>query len=89
MFVHADSNSRSGYNGDSSLSRYTFINGYNVTNGSVGYRFGNGLEVAVFGRNILGANYIQNVTIQAGNSGLILGTPSDPATIGVTLRYRH
>jgi iron complex outermembrane receptor protein len=32
---------------------------------------------------------MQNMTIQAGNSGLILGTPSDPRVIGVTLRARH
>ncbi|WP_254606313.1 TonB-dependent receptor [Sphingomonas bacterium] len=89
VFLHADSNSRSGYNGDSSLSRYTYIYGYNVTNGSVGYRFGNGLELAVFARNLLDTNYIQNVTIQAGNSGLILGTPSDPRTIGGTVRFRY
>lgn len=89
VFLHADSNLRSGYNGDSSLSRYTYITGYNVTNGSVGYRLGNGLELAVFARNLFDSNYIQNVTIQAGNSGLILGTPSDPRTIGGTIRFRY
>ncbi len=89
VFLHADSNTRSGYNGDSSLSRYTYIDGYTVTNGSVGYRFGNGLELAVFARNVFDSNYIQNVTIQAGNSGLILGTPSDPRTIGGTVRFRY
>jgi iron complex outermembrane receptor protein len=30
--------------------------------------------------------YLQNVTVQAGNSGLVLGTPGDPRTAGVTLR---
>jgi iron complex outermembrane receptor protein len=37
----------------------------------------------------LGADYIQNLTIQAGNSGLILGSPSDPRTYGATLRARY
>ena len=45
------------------------IDGYNLTNASVGYRWDSGLEVAVFARNLLDADYIQNVTIQAGNSG--------------------
>ena len=89
IVVHADTASRSGYNGDSSLSRFTRIGGYNLTNANIGYRFGDGLEVAVFARNLLDADYIQNVTIQAGNSGLILGTPSDPRTIGATLRLRR
>ncbi|MFX5884912.1 hypothetical protein ABTE50_18930, partial [Acinetobacter baumannii] len=78
VIVHADSAWRSGYYGDPSPSRYTWIDGYNLTNASVGYRFGSGIELAVFARNLLNANYIQNLTIQAGNSGLILGTPSDP-----------
>ncbi|WP_375383351.1 TonB-dependent receptor [uncultured Sphingomonas sp.] len=87
-FLHVDTSSRGGFNGDPSLSRYTYIRGYNLTNGSVGVRFRDGLELAVFARNLLNADYIQNVTIQAGNSGLILGTPSDPRTIGGTVRLR-
>jgi iron complex outermembrane receptor protein len=68
------------------LSRFTLIKGYNLTNASIGYRLNAGFEVSVFARNLFNKDYIQNVTIQAGNSGLILGTPSDPRTVGVTLR---
>ena len=89
LFLHADSSFRSGYFGDPSLSRFTFIKGYNVTNGSIGYRSDTGWEVALFARNLFGEDYIQNLTIQAGNSGLILGTPRDPRTFGATLRWRH
>ncbi|MDR6126811.1 hypothetical protein QE361_001809 [Sphingomonas sp. SORGH_AS802] len=42
----------------------------------------------VWVRTLLGADYIQNMTIQAGNSGLIVGTPSDPHTICGTIRFR-
>ena len=87
-FVHVDTNSRSGYNGESSLSRFTYIQGYNLTNASIGYRARDGWELAVFARNLLDADYIQNLTIQAGNSGLILGSPSEPRIIGATLRFR-
>lgn len=86
LILHADSSWRTSYYGDPSLSKYTLIEGYNVTNASLGLRTRTGLEVAVFVRNLFDANYIQNLTIQAGNSGLILGTPSDPRVIGVTLR---
>jgi len=88
-FIHVDTASRSGFNGDPSLSRFTYIRGYNLTNASIGYRFGDGLELALFARNLFDADYIQNLTIQAGNSGLILGTPSDPRVIGATLRLRR
>lgn len=88
-FVHADTASRSGYNGDPALSRYTAIGASNLTNASLGYRWRSGLELALFARNLLNANYIQNLTVQAGNSGLILGTPSDPRVVGITLRARQ
>jgi iron complex outermembrane recepter protein len=61
--LHADSSFKSSFNGDAGLSRFTLIDGYNVTNTSIGYRSGTGWEVAVFARNLLGANYIQNVTV--------------------------
>nr|WP_238941096.1 TonB-dependent receptor [Sphingomonas beigongshangi] len=85
--VHIDTASRSGFNGDPSLSRFTYIRAYNLTNANIGYRFASGLEAIVWARNLFDAQYIQNLTIQAGNSGLIVGTPSDPRTIGGTLRF--
>ena len=88
VFVHVDTASRSGFNGDPSLSRFTYIRGYNVTNANIGYRFADGLELIVWARNLFDADYIQNLTIQAGNSGLIVGSPSDPRTIGGTIRFR-
>jgi len=44
--------------------------------------------VAIFARNLFDRDYLQNVTVQAGNSGLIVGTPSDPRMFGVALRAR-
>jgi iron complex outermembrane recepter protein len=89
IFLHVDTASRSGYNGDPSLSRFTRIRAYNLTNASLGYRFADGVEVAVFARNLLDADYLQNVTIQAGNSGLILGSTSEPRIVGATIRLRR
>lgn len=86
VFAHVDTASRSGINGDPSLSRFTRIDAYNLTNANIGYRFADGIELIVWARNLLDADYIQNLTIQAGNSGLIVGTPSDPRTIGGTIR---
>lgn len=89
LFAHADANYRSKQFGDPTGSRFTTIGSYTIVNGSVGYRSDKGWEIAVFARNLFDRNYIQNVTIQAGNSGLILATPSDPRTIGVTFRARQ
>ena len=88
LFVHADSISKTRQFGDPTGSRYTVIDGYTNVNASIGFR-SHGMEVAVFARNLFDKDYIQNVTIQAGNSGLILATPSDPRTIGLTFRMRQ
>jgi len=89
LFLHVDSSSRSKVLGDPTGSVYTVIRGYTLVNGSIGFRAAKGWEVAVFARNLFNKDYIQNLTIQAGNSGLIVGTPSDPRTIGVSLRARQ
>ncbi|MCW1430661.1 TonB-dependent receptor [Novosphingobium sp. JCM 18896] len=86
LVFHADTAWRSSYYGDPSLSRFTLIDGYNLTNASIGYRSDKGWEISVFARNLFDKDYLQNLTIQAGNSGLIVGTPSDPRTVGVTFR---
>jgi iron complex outermembrane receptor protein len=89
IFLHADANYRGKQFGDPTGSRFTTIGSYTVVNGSIGYRSNTGWELAVFARNLFDRDYIQNVTIQAGNSGLILATPSDPRTIGVTFRVHR
>lgn len=86
FLVHADTSARSDYNSDTANSIYTRIAGYAVVNASVGYRFNDNWEVDVFARNLFDRNYVTALTVQTGNSGLILGQPSDPRLVGVTLR---
>ena len=88
-FLHAELGTRSKTFGDPSDSKYTVIDGYNVVNASLGFREKEHWEVFVWARNLFDQNYMQNYTIQAGNSGLILGTPNDPRMFGVTLRARY
>ena len=88
-YLHADSSPRSASYGDPTDSVYTVIKGYTVVNATLGFRASRHWEVALFARNLLDTSYIQNLTIQAGNSGLIVGTPSDPRTFGITLRARQ
>ncbi|MDH7973573.1 TonB-dependent receptor [Sphingomonas sp. AR_OL41] len=87
--LHVDARTQTRQFGDPTDSAYTVIGGYTLVNGSIGFRARDGLEVAIFARNLFNAHYLQNVTIQAGNSGLILATPSDPRTFGITLRARQ
>ena len=88
-YLRADIFARTAIYGDATDSAYTVIPGYALVNASLGLRAGKGLELALFARNLFNRNYLQNVTVQAGNSGLIVGTPSDPRMAGVTLRVRR
>ncbi len=85
---HLDALARSGYNSDTAGSRYTAIAGHALANASVGYQFQNGWFVDVFARNLFDREYLSALTVQTGNSGLILGQPGDPRLLGVSLRVR-
>lgn len=87
VFIRADAFARTSVFGDATDSAYTVIPGYALVNASIGFRAKN-WEVAVFVRNLFNRDYLQNVTVQAGNSGLIVGTSSDPRMFGATLRVR-
>jgi len=88
IVLHGDWSYRSRYNADTTNSQYTWIEGYAVFNAVVGYRFTKGWEMDVFARNLFNKNYITALTIQTGNSGLILGQAGDPRVVGVTVRVR-
>jgi iron complex outermembrane receptor protein len=83
---HADWSVRSRYNTDTTHSLYTGIAGHGILNASIGYRFPHGWEAELFARNLLDKNYLTGLTIQTGNSGLILGQAGDPRIAGLTVR---
>ncbi len=85
--IHTDTNYRDGYNSDTSGSKYTVIDGFTVTNLSIGYQFARSWEVQAFARNLFDEEYITALTIQTGNSGLILGQAGEPRTVGVAFRF--
>jgi len=88
VYVGADASYRSSYNSDASASKYTQIDGYTITNLRAGFRSDNGWEAFVWAKNALDEDYMQFVSIQSGNSGLVIGNPGDPRTVGVTLRAK-
>jgi len=85
----ADTVMRSGYNSDTSASRYTWIDGYSVTNARIAFKSQRSWELELFARNLFNADYVTALTIQTGNSGLILGQPSDPRVVGITVKWTY
>lgn len=88
-FFGTDLSYRSTYNSDASVSQYTEIEGYPLVSLRAGYRADNGWEAFVWVRNAFDEDYLQFVSVQAGNSGLVIGNPGDPRTVGFTLRARY
>lgn len=84
--VGADLSYRSDYSSDASVSRYLEIDGYALLNLRAAYRSDRGWEAVIWARNVLDQDYMAFLGVQAGNSGLIIGQPGDPRTVGVTLR---
>ena len=88
-YAHVEATVRSRIYGDPTDSKYTVIGGYGLVNVSVGFRAGGRWEVSAWVKNLFDADYLQNVTVQSGNSGLIVGTPGDPRTFGMTVRAKY
>jgi len=89
VFLRVDANTRTKVAGDATGSAYTMIGGYALVNASIGLRADKGWELVLFARNLFDRDYLQNVTVQAGNSGLIVGSPGDARLLGVTLRIKQ
>jgi iron complex outermembrane recepter protein len=87
-YLQAELQTRAKMFGEPSDSRFAVIDGYSMVNASLGFRQRGPWEVALFVRNLFDKDYMQNLTVQAGNSGLIVGTPSDPRTYGLTVRAK-
>jgi iron complex outermembrane receptor protein len=62
------------------------VAGYSLLNVRAGFRWNDGWSVSVWSRNLLDKQYFEFLTAQPGNSGLVVGLPGDPRTVGVTLR---
>jgi iron complex outermembrane receptor protein len=88
-YAGVDASFRSGYFADSSDSIYTRIKAYEIVNLRAGFQSDSGWEAFVSVRNALDSEYIQNITVVSGNSGLVVGTPGDARAVAFTLRASY
>lgn len=84
-YLGVDGNYRSHWNSNASPSIYTEVKGYALTNFRAGFR-GEGFDVFGWVRNAFDVNYIENLQVAPGNTGLIAGQPGDPRTWGGTIK---
>lgn len=88
-FAGVDASFRSAYFADASTSVYSRLPAYQLVNLRAGFKAEAGWEAFVSVKNALDEEYIQNITIVSGNSGLVVGTPGDPRTVALTIRARY
>jgi iron complex outermembrane receptor protein len=86
FFGAVDTSYRSSFSSSASASKFLVIDGYALINARVGFRWSDGWSISLWSRNLLDKNYFELLSPAPGNSGLIVGLPGDPRTVGVTLR---
>ncbi|PXA92819.1 TonB-dependent receptor [Caulobacter sp. D4A] len=89
VYAGVDASFRSNYYADSSDSRYTIIKAYEIVNLRAGFKSEAGWEAFVSVRNAFDAEYLQNITVVSGNSGLVVGTPGDARAFAFTLKASY
>ena len=85
IYVGADASYRSSYSSNATPSPYFVVAGYSIANFRAGYRDGNNWNVFGWVKNALKANYLEILTNQPGNNGLVVGQLGDPRTYGITV----
>ena len=88
-YLGADASFRSAYFADAAVSRYARLPAYELVNLRAGFKSDSGWEAFVLVKNAFDEEYVQNITIVSGNSGLIVGTPGEDRTVSLTLRARY
>ncbi len=87
VFLAVENFYRSSFSSSPSPSRYLNIDGYTLVNARAGFRATDGLSVFVWSRNLLNADYFEQLLPGAGSLGHYAGVLGDPRTFGVTLRH--
>lgn len=86
LFGAIDASYRSSFSSSATASKYLVIDGYALLNARVGFRWPDGWSLSLWSRNLLDKNYFELLSAAPGGSGLYVGLPGDPRTVGVTLR---
>jgi iron complex outermembrane receptor protein len=85
-FAAFDTSYRSSFSSSATPSTYLVVDGYTLVNVRVGFRAGGGWTLSAWARNLFNTDYYDLLSAVPGNSGLYVGQPGDPRTVGVTLR---
>ncbi len=88
-FLAVESYGRSSFSSSPSPSRYLTVDGYAILNARLGFQDYEGLSIFIRARNLLDAEYFEQLLPAGGSAGHYAGVLGDPGTWGVTLRYTY
>jgi iron complex outermembrane receptor protein len=86
VYLGFDGNYRSSWSSNPSPSAYTWVKGYALSNFRLGVRSEAGFDIYGWVRNAFDVNYIDQLSVASGNTGLIVGNVGDPRTWGATVK---
>ena len=86
VYLGYDGSYRSNFSSNPSPSAYTWIDGYSLSNVRAGFRTDGGFEIYGWIRNLFDEDYMEQLSVGPGNTGLIVGLPGDPRTVGFTIK---
>jgi iron complex outermembrane recepter protein len=86
FYLGVDGSYRSDFSSNPSPSEGTKIDGYALTNLRAGFRTEAGFDVYGWVRNAFDTQYFELLQVAPGSTGLIVGTPGDPRTYGLTIK---
>lgn len=87
FFLGSDVFFRSEFSSSPSPSQFLNIEGYALVNARSGFRSKDGFSAFVWARNLLNADYFEQLLPAAGNAGHYAAVLGDPATVGLTFKY--
>jgi iron complex outermembrane receptor protein len=87
VFAAFDTSYRSSFSSSATPSNYLVVDGYTLVNVRAGFRAAEGWTLSIWARNLFDTRYYDLLSAVPGNSGLYVGQPGDPRTVGVTLRF--
>jgi iron complex outermembrane receptor protein len=85
-FTAFDASYRSRFSSSATYSKYLVVSGYTLLNARIGFRTADNWTVFLWARNLLNKDYFELLSAAPGNTGLIVGQPGDPRTVGLTLK---
>ncbi len=85
-YLGVDGNARTRFSSNPSPSAYTWIDGYALTNLRLGFRAKGRFDVFGWVRNAFNVNYLEQLAVASGNTGLIVGSVGDQRTWGGTIK---